>query len=108
MKRLENKIAMIRGSAFAVRMDVTDQESIDGAVSEVTSRVGGSSTFSLATPPCSTSHPSSRSHGSCNRLFAIDVAGTLFRLQAAAKIMIKQGRRGRIINMQKRKRSKQQ
>jgi NAD(P)-dependent dehydrogenase (short-subunit alcohol dehydrogenase family) len=32
---------MIRGSAFAVRMDVTDQESIDGAVSEVTSRVGG-------------------------------------------------------------------
>ena len=40
-ERLENKIAMIRGSAFAVRMDVTDQESIDGAVSEVTSRVGG-------------------------------------------------------------------
>ena len=41
-------------------------------------------------------------------MFAINVAGTLFRLQAAAKIMIKQGRRGRIINMQKRKRSKQQ
>jgi NAD(P)-dependent dehydrogenase (short-subunit alcohol dehydrogenase family) len=29
----------VREGAFAVRMDVTDQESIDAAVSEVTSRV---------------------------------------------------------------------
>jgi len=32
-------------------------------------------------------------------LFSINVAGTLFTLQAAAKVMIKQGRGGRIINM---------
>jgi D-sorbitol dehydrogenase (acceptor) len=32
-------------------------------------------------------------------LFYINVAGTLFTLQAAAKVMIKQGRGGRIINM---------
>ena len=36
---------------------------------------------------------------SYERLYAINVAGTLFTLQAAAKQMIAQGRGGRIINM---------
>ena len=33
------------------------------------------------------------------RLFAVNVAGTLFPLQAVAKVMIAQGRGGKIINM---------
>ena len=39
------------------------------------------------------------SRDSFERLFAINVAGTLFTLQAAAKQMISQGHGGKIINM---------
>jgi D-sorbitol dehydrogenase (acceptor) len=36
---------------------------------------------------------------SYDRVFAVNVAGTLFTLQAVAKVMIARGRGGRIINM---------
>ncbi len=86
-------------AAYAVRLDVTDQASIDAAVKAVEARTGGldilinnAALFDLA-PIVEISRES------FNRLFSINVAGTLFMLQAAAKSMIGKGKGGKIINM---------
>ncbi len=86
-------------AAYAVRLDVTDQASIDAAVKAVEARTGGldilinnAALFDLA-PIVEISRES------FNRLFSINVAGTLFMLQAAAKSMIGKGEGGKIINM---------
>ncbi|WP_416798178.1 L-iditol 2-dehydrogenase [Ciceribacter azotifigens] len=86
-------------SAYAIRLDVTDQASIDAAVKTVEDRAGGldilvnnAALFDLA-PIVEISRES------FDRLFSINVAGTLFMLQAAAKSMIAKGKGGKIINM---------
>ena len=80
-------------------MDVTDQASIDQAIEAVVARVGkldilinNAALFDLA-PIVEITRQS------YERLFSINVAGTLFTLQAAARQMIRQGHGGRIINM---------
>jgi D-sorbitol dehydrogenase (acceptor) len=97
--RAEATAAGIGRGAYAVRLDVTDQGSIDAAVAEVVARAGGldvlvnnAAVFDLA-PIVEVTR------ASYERLFRINVAGTLFTLQAAARQMIAQGRGGRIINM---------
>ena len=97
--RAEATAAEIGRGAHAVRLDVTDQGSIDAAVAEVVGRAGGldilvnnAGVFDLAPVVEIT-------RASYERLFAINVAGTLFTLQAAARQMIAQGRGGKIINM---------
>lgn len=86
-------------TAHAVRLDVTDQASIDAAVKAVEVKTGGldilinnAALFDLA-PIVEISR------ASYDRLFSVNVAGTLFMLQAAARSMIAAGRGGRIINM---------
>lgn len=85
--------------AYAIEMDVTDQASIDRAIAAVVAQVGkldilvnNAALFDLAPVTEITRH-------SYERLFSINVAGTLFTLQAAAKHMIAQGQGGKIINM---------
>jgi NAD(P)-dependent dehydrogenase (short-subunit alcohol dehydrogenase family) len=85
--------------AYAVKMDVTDQASIDAAIAAVTAKMGkldilvnNAALFDLAPITGIT-------RASFERLFSINVAGTLFTLQAAAKQMIRQGHGGKIINM---------
>ncbi|MDO7896966.1 L-iditol 2-dehydrogenase [Pseudomonas citrulli] len=85
--------------AYAVRLDVTDQASIDAAMAAVVARAGkldilvnNAALFDLA-PIVEITRES------YERLFSINVAGTLFTLQAAARQMIRQGQGGRIINM---------
>jgi galactitol 2-dehydrogenase len=85
--------------AYAVHLDVTDQASIDGAVKAVEARQGGldilinnAALFDLAPIVEIT-------RDSYDRLFRINVAGTLFMLQAAARLMIARGKGGKIINM---------
>ena len=85
--------------AYPVRLDVTDQASIDAAVAEVTAKADGldilvnnAAIFDLA--------PFAEiTRESYDRLFRVNVAGTLFTMQAAARQMIAQGRGGKIINM---------
>ncbi|HLP70623.1 MAG TPA: L-iditol 2-dehydrogenase [Rhizobium sp.] len=86
-------------AAYAVRLDVTDQASIDAAVKAVEDRAGGldilvnnAALFDLA-PIVEISRES------FDRLFSINVAGKLFMLQAAAKSMIARDKGGKIINM---------
>lgn len=85
--------------AWAVPLDVTSQASIDAAVATVDERCGGidilvnnAALFDLAPIVDITRE-------SFDTLFSINVAGTLFTLQAVARIMIARGRGGKIINM---------
>ena len=99
MVRAEQTAKAIGASAFAIRLDVTDQVSIDSAVAEVEKRCGGidilinkAALFDMA--------PSVEiTRASYDRLFSINVAGTFFTLQAVARSMIKNKRKGKIINM---------
>jgi D-sorbitol dehydrogenase (acceptor) len=85
--------------AIGVALDVTDQASIDAAVARTADWGGGidillnnAAIFDLA-PIVEITRES------YERIFAVNVAGTLFTLQAVARRMIAQGRGGRIINM---------
>ncbi|RWA71873.1 L-iditol 2-dehydrogenase [Mesorhizobium sp.] len=89
----------IGSAAYAIRLDVTDQTSIEAAVKAVEAKAGGldilinnAALFDLA-PIVEISQ------ASYDRLFSVNVAGTLFMLQAAARSMIARGKGGRIINM---------
>ncbi|MCZ4091834.1 L-iditol 2-dehydrogenase [Sinorhizobium psoraleae] len=97
--RAKQTAAEIGPAAYAVEMDVTRQESIDAAIAAVVERAGGldilinnAALFDLA-PIVEITRES------YEKLFSINVAGTLFTLQAAARQMIAQGRGGKIINM---------
>ena len=99
MVAAEAAATSIGPSAYAVHLDVTDQASIDAAVKAVEDRQGGldilinnAALFDLAPIVEIT-------RDSYDRLFRINVAGTLFMMQAAARSMIARGRGGKIINM---------
>ncbi|MCL6707331.1 L-iditol 2-dehydrogenase [Pseudomonas sp. R2.Fl] len=86
-------------AAYAVRLDVTDQSSIDAAVKTAEEKTGGvdilinnAALFDLA-PIVEITRES------YDRLFSINVAGSLFMLQAVARSMIARGKGGKIINM---------
>ena len=99
MARAGQTATAIGPSAFAIRLDVSDQASIDNAVAEVEKRCGGvdilinnAALFDLAPIVEIT-------RASYDRLFSINVAGALFTMQAVARSMIKNKRKGKIINM---------
>ncbi|EKG34704.1 L-iditol 2-dehydrogenase [Pseudomonas syringae] len=99
LQRAQATATELGPNAYAVRMDVTDQSSIDQAIAAVVAQVGkldilinNAALFDLAPIVDIT-------RDSYERLFSINVGGTLFTLQAAAKQMIAQGHGGRIINM---------
>jgi len=85
--------------AHPIVMDVTKQDSIDAGVAEAVRLMGGidilinnAALFDLAPITGIT-------RKSYDTLFAINVGGTLFVMQAVARHMIETGRRGKIINM---------
>ncbi|MBC3372712.1 L-iditol 2-dehydrogenase [Pseudomonas sp. SWRI92] len=99
LERAQRTAIELGANAYAVKMDVTDQCSIDQAIDAVVARAGkldilvnNAALFDLA-PIVEISRQS------YERLFSINVAGTLFTLQAAARQMIRQGHGGKIINM---------
>ncbi|KFF84954.1 L-iditol 2-dehydrogenase [Pseudomonas syringae] len=99
LQRAQATATELGPNAYAVRMDVTDQSSIDQAIAAVVAQAGkldilinNAALFDLAPIVDIT-------RDSYERLFSINVGGTLFTLQAAARQMIAQGHGGRIINM---------
>lgn len=99
LEAAERTAAEIGSSAYAVKLDVTDLASIEAAVKAVEAKAGGidilinnAALFDLA-PIVEISK------ASYDKLFAVNVAGTLFTMQAAARSMIARGQGGRIINM---------
>lgn len=99
MPAAEAAAARLGAGAIAIRLDVTDQASIDAAVAEAVQLMGridilvnNAALFDLA-PIVDTTR------ASYDRLFAVNVAGPLFMMQAVARHMIARGGGGKIINM---------
>lgn len=91
--------AEIGGGAFAVHADCSRRESIEAMVDAVVAEAGGldilvnnAAVFVLDTVEDVTPE-------NWSRVFAVNVEGVVFAMQAAAKQMIQQGRGGKIINM---------
>jgi NAD(P)-dependent dehydrogenase (short-subunit alcohol dehydrogenase family) len=86
-------------SAYAIRLDVTDQESIDAAIVSVEDKTGGLDILINGAALFDLAPIADITRASYEKLFAINVGGTLFMMQAAARTMIKAGKGGKIINM---------
>ena len=99
LARAEATAAEIGPAAYAIRLDVTDQESIDAAIAAVVDRAGGLDILFNNAAVFDAAPIVEITRESYERLYRINVAGTLFTMQAAARQMIAQGRGGRIINM---------
>lgn len=89
----------LSGKAFAIPLDVTKPESIKAMVDQVVAKAGGidilvnnAAVFDLA-PIVEVTEKS------WDFLFAVNVKGLFFTLQAVARQMIKQNRGGKIVNM---------
>ena len=99
MARAEQTAKAIGPSAFAIRLDVTDQVSIDNAIAEVEKRCGGIDILINNAALFDMAPIVEITRASYDRLFSINVGGALFTMQAVARSMIKNKRRGKIINM---------
>jgi D-sorbitol dehydrogenase (acceptor) len=99
VSRAEATATEIGAAAFAVPLDVTDQESIDRAVEMVVTRTGGIDILVNNAAIFDMAPFIEISRESYDRVFAINVKGTLFTLQAVARAMIERGKGGKIINM---------
>ena len=89
----------IGDAAFAVALDVADESSIERAVAEAVERFGQIDILVNNAAVFSAAPITEISREDYARTFEINVAGTLFMLQAVAKHMIGRGIKGKIINM---------
>lgn len=89
----------IGAAAIAVALDVTDQASIEEAVATTVAAFGQIDILINNAAVFSAAPITQIERADFDRLFAINVAGPLFTLQAVARHMIGAGVRGRIINM---------
>ena len=97
--RAQEAAAEIGASAIAVEMDVTKQASIDAAIA-ATAESFGQIDILINNAALFTAAPLVEiSRDDFQRVFDINVSGTLFTMQAVARHMIDKGVRGRIINM---------
>lgn len=95
----EQAAAEIGRAAVAVRMDVTDQSSIAAAVAGAEAALGGIDILVNNAALFTAAPIVEIARADYDRIFAVNVAGTLFTLQAVARGMIARGRGGKIINM---------
>ena len=91
--------AALGPQAVAVQMDVTRQDSIDAGYAEAISRMGKLDILVNNAALFSAAPIAEITRADHDRLFAVNVAGTLFCMQAAARHMIGRGQGGKIINM---------
>ena len=90
--------------AGAVRLDVSDQASIEAGVAEAAALLGGLDILVNNAALFDAAPITEITRASYDRLFSVNVAGALFTMQAAAKHMIPRAEadpafRGKIINM---------
>ena len=89
----------IGSDTVAVHMDVTSQESIDAAVAETIATLGHIDIL-INNAALFTAAPIAEiSRKDYDSVFAVNLAGSLFTLQAVARHMIERGQGGKIINM---------
>ncbi len=85
--------------AQAVAMDVTRQDSIDAAVAETVARLGRIDILVNNAALFTAAPIADIERRDFDRVFAVNVAGTLFTMQAVARHMIARGGGGKILNM---------
>jgi D-sorbitol dehydrogenase (acceptor) len=97
--RARQTASEIGEAAIAVELDVTSQDSIDAAVA-ATVEAFGQIDILINNAAVFTAAPIVEiDRADYQRVFDINMAGTLFTLQAVARHMIDRGIKGRIINM---------
>lgn len=97
--RARTEAARLGDAATAVEMDVTQQDSIDAAVDATLAQFGQIDIL-INNAAIFTAAPITEiTREDYARCFDINVAGTLFTLQAVARHMIARGQGGKIINM---------
>lgn len=97
--RARDAAAWIGDAATAIEMDVSDQASIESGVAATIDALGQIDIL-INNAAIFTAAPITEITGDdYAQTFGINVAGTLFSLQAVARHMIAQGIQGRIINM---------
>ena len=99
MAAAQQTASEIGDAAFAVEMDVTRQDSIDAGIAAVVQKAGKLDILINNAALFDAAETVDITRDSFEKLYAVNVAGTLFTMQAAAKQMIKQGHGGKIINM---------
>ena len=96
---LAKAVAALGPKAHAVQMDVTSQTSIDEGVARAVAAMGKLDILINNAALFDAAPIAEITRASFDKLFAVNVAGCLFTLQAAARQMIAQGHGGKIINM---------
>jgi D-sorbitol dehydrogenase (acceptor) len=91
--------AELGDNAYAVKLDVTDLHSIEAAVKAVEQKAGGLDILINNAALFDAAPIVEITKASYEKLFAVNVAGTLFMMQAASRSMITRGKGGKIINM---------
>ncbi len=91
--------AELGDAAFAVEMDVTAQASIERAVAETVTQLGQIDILINNAAVFTAAPLVEIDRADFDRAFDINVAGTLFTMQAVARHMIERGIKGKIINM---------
>ena len=86
-------------NAIAVHVNVADQASIETCVASVEAQFGGIDILVNNAALFDAAPITEITRASYDRLFAVNVAGSLFMLQAVARGMIARGQGGKIINM---------
>ncbi len=95
----EQTAAELGGAAYAVNIDVSQQDSIDAAIEAVILKTGKLDILINNAALFDAAETVDITRESYDSLYSVNVAGTLFAMQAAAKQMIAQGHGGKIINM---------
>ena len=91
--------SQIGDAAYPLQVDVADQDSIDAAITGVVAEAGKLDILVNNAALFDAAETVDITRESYDRLYAVNVAGTLFTMQAAARQMISQGHGGKIINM---------
>jgi NAD(P)-dependent dehydrogenase (short-subunit alcohol dehydrogenase family) len=99
MNAAQATAAELGDQAYAVQLDVSDQASIDAAIAAVVVKSGKLDVLINNAALFDAAQTVDITRASYDKLYAVNVAGTLFTMQAAAKQMIAQGHGGKIINM---------
>jgi len=99
LEAAQKTAAEIGEKAYAVKLDVTDLASIEAAVKAVEQKNGGLDILINNAALFDAAPIVEITKASYEKLFAVNVAGTLFTMQAAARSMIARNKGGKIINM---------
>ncbi len=89
----------IGGAAFTVKLDVTKQDSITAMVSELKRKAGGIDILVNNAAVFNLAPVTEVTEKQFDVIYAVNIKGLFFTMQAVAKSMIARGRGGKIINM---------